>query len=114
MCSLSMVGNPLGANSRQSDVCSIKLRRLSTSAVVTFHLRDMVAQCSIIRLYSGFGFLGKFERHQRSQRIGTGATPARYQSAVPLVISTSRLVRPYQRLMRQRCTTGLVAGRKEE
>src|SRR5262249_1919584 len=45
--SLSMVGNPLGANSRQSDVCSIKLRRLSTSAVVTFHLRDMVAQCSI-------------------------------------------------------------------
>ena len=37
-----------------------------------------------------------FGSQTRSQRIGTGATPARYQSAVPLAISTRRLVRPYQ------------------
>ena len=36
----------------------------------------------------------------RSQRIGTGGTPPRYHSAVPVAISTIRLVRPYQRLTR--------------
>src|SRR5215468_690099 len=49
-----------------------------------------------------------------TQRIGTGTTPARYQSAVPLVISTSRLVRPYQRLMRQRCQCTLGSLRMAE
>src|SRR3974377_2373091 len=38
-----------------------------------------------------------------SQRIGTGGTPPRYQIAVPLVISTRRLVLSYHRLPRQRC-----------
>jgi hypothetical protein len=35
-----------------------------------------------------------FGSRTRSQRIGTGATPARYQSAVPPAISTRRSVRP--------------------
>jgi hypothetical protein len=38
-----------------------------------------------------------------SQRIGTGGTPPRYQMAVPVVNSTMRLVRLYQRLTRWRC-----------
>src|SRR5580704_6026740 len=36
----------------------------------------------------------------RSQRIGTRGTPARYHMAVPVTISTRRLVRPYHRLTR--------------
>src|SRR5215831_15523777 len=43
----------------------------------------------------------------RSQRIGTGSMPLRYHSAVPVAISTRRLVRPYHRLMRQRCQGSL-------
>src|SRR3974390_3720969 len=49
-----------------------------------------------------------------SQGIGTGGTPPRYQIAVPLVISTMRLVRPYQRLTRQRCQRTLKSLRIAE
>ena len=47
-----------------------------------------------LRLELAFGITNE------SQRIGTGGTPPRYQSAVPLAISTMRLVRPYHRLTR--------------
>src|SRR5712671_4855114 len=49
-----------------------------------------------------------------SQRIGTGGVPPRYQMAVPLAISTRRLVRPYQRLTRWRCQETLGSLRTAE
>ncbi len=40
-----------------------------------------------------------------SQRMGTGGDPPRYQTAVPVAIWMTRLVRPYQRATVWRCQT---------
>src|SRR5215468_10599976 len=75
----------------------------STCQRRTNHARMSCGRASRSVARNACGSSSPLGSRTRSQRIGTGATPPRYQSAIPLVISTMRLVRPYHRLMRQRC-----------